>query len=78
MLPPGNKIDHEVKSLADIGVLVRADRKARGRNQTDLAALLGVGRRFLSELERGEKEFIDANLMFKVLRDLGFTIRIEK
>ena len=56
MTPNGSKpTSIEVQSLADIGSAIRAARKEKRFNQTDYATLLGVGRRFLSELEGGRK-----------------------
>jgi HTH-type transcriptional regulator/antitoxin HipB len=68
----------EVQSLADIGQAVRSARKEKGLNQTDYADLLGVGRRFLSELEGGNKTAIDGRKMLDVLLKIGFTVRLER
>ena len=43
-----------ITSAADIGALVRAERKRMGLNQQAFADLAGVGRRFVSELEGGK------------------------
>lgn len=43
-----------VKTMGDIGSLVRAERARRGINQQQLADLAGVGTRFISDLERGK------------------------
>lgn len=78
MTPNGSKpTSIEVQSLADIGSAIRAARKEKRFNQTDYATLLGVGRRFLSELE-GEKEYIDGGKMLDVLLRIGFTLRLER
>lgn len=66
----------EVESLHDIGRAVRAARTAKGMNQADYAAFLGVGRRFLSELEGGKKEVIDGRKMLDVLLKIGFSVRL--
>ncbi|WP_040296677.1 helix-turn-helix domain-containing protein [Alcanivorax hongdengensis] len=44
-----------VRSTTDFGQQVRLARKARGLTQAELAAIAGVGTRFVSELERGKK-----------------------
>lgn len=49
MPPYGNRLTAE-----NIGRCVRAQRKAQGATQSDLAALYGVGIRFISELENGK------------------------
>jgi y4mF family transcriptional regulator len=46
--------DTQVRTVADLGRLIRKARKAMKLNQTDFAAHAGVGRRFLSELESGK------------------------
>lgn len=46
--------DRVLKSLAEVGLLVRDARKGISMNQAELARLAGVGRRFVSELEDGK------------------------
>lgn len=48
--PPGDG----VRSVAELGALVRRARKAMKMNQSEFAAHAGVGRRFVSELEGGK------------------------
>jgi y4mF family transcriptional regulator len=43
-----------IRSIADLGPLIRKARKAMKLNQAQFAAHAGVGRRFLSELEGGK------------------------
>ncbi|MBS0481407.1 MAG: helix-turn-helix transcriptional regulator [Proteobacteria bacterium] len=43
-----------VRTVAELGVLVRLARKAMKMNQSEFAAHAGVGRRFVSELEGGK------------------------
>lgn len=43
-----------IRSVADLGPLIRTARKAMKLNQAQFAAHAGVGRRFLSELEGGK------------------------
>lgn len=43
-----------VRTVAELGVLVRRARKAMKMNQSEFAAHAGVGRRFVSELEGGK------------------------
>jgi hypothetical protein len=45
----------QVNSVADFGKVVRTQRKKLALTQSDAAGLLGVGVRFLSELERGKE-----------------------
>jgi y4mF family transcriptional regulator len=43
-----------LKSIAELGLVVRDARKAMKMNQAEFAAHAGVGRRFVSELEGGK------------------------
>jgi len=45
---------NSLKSIADLGQMVRDARKAMKMNQAEFAAHAGVGRRFVSELEGGK------------------------
>ena len=47
-------VRNPLKSIADLGLLVRDARKAMKMNQAEFAAHAGVGRRFVSELEGGK------------------------
>lgn len=50
MHAPGER----VRSVVELGALVRRARKAMKMNQSEFAAHAGVGRRFVSELEGGK------------------------
>lgn len=73
MIPCGNI----VQTIADIGALVRAERRARGMTQADFAMLVGVGRRFIIDLEAG-KPTIEAGKMLGVLAQIGQITRIGR
>lgn len=47
-------VRNPLKSIADLGLMVRDARKAMKMNQAEFAAHAGVGRRFVSELEGGK------------------------
>ncbi|MEI8256852.1 MAG: helix-turn-helix domain-containing protein [Deltaproteobacteria bacterium] len=64
-----------VKTVADVGVLVRARRRAAGLTQAQAAGLAGVGNRFFSELERG-KPTIEFGRALQVLERLGFEVAV--
>ena len=59
-----------LRTAADLGSLVRQERKRQGMSIEEAAPLLGVGRRFLSELERG-KGTVELDKALRVLRGLG-------
>lgn len=70
LLPSGN-----IHSVADFGVLVRSHRLKQGITQADLAALSGVGTRFISDLENG-KPTIALGKALEVARSLGLEIQV--
>lgn len=55
---------------ASIGRFVRAQRRRQGFRQVELAALAGVGNRFVSELEHG-KPGVELGRVLLVLQALG-------
>jgi y4mF family transcriptional regulator len=65
-----------VASPEAIGRCVRAQRKAQGATQAELAALCGVGVRFVSDLENG-KPTAELARVLKVLGCLGLEVVIR-
>ncbi len=64
-----------IQSPKDIGTAVRHARKRQGLKQAEAAGLLGVGVRFLSELERG-KDTLALGKVLQVMRGLGLQIDV--
>ena len=60
----------------DIGQTVRNERRAQGMRQDQLAAVAGVGVRFLVDLERG-KPTAQIGKMLDVLAALGCRFTID-
>ena len=58
-----------VGSNEDLGRLVASLRLRNKLSQEELARLLGVSQRYISELERGKPKILDARI-FRVLRML--------
>lgn len=67
----------DIKKTSDISILVKKIRLQKGLSQEKAAALTGVGRRFFSELERGEKDSLDLGKVLQVLRKFGVKISLE-
>lgn len=65
-----------LRSTAELGGAIRAERKALGLTQGDLAAASGVSLRFISELERG-RESAGVGRVLHVLDMLGIEIVLE-
>ncbi len=67
-----------IHSIADIGVLVRETRKSQALSQAELADYAGVGRRVVSELERGVKDTIEIGIVMSVCAALGIDLFARK
>ena len=65
-----------IKNIRDVGELVKIRRKQLGMRQKDAAGLLGVGVRFLSELERG-KETLSVGKVLSVVERLNLVVIIQ-
>lgn len=65
-----------IESPIDIGRVVRRIRESQGWSQRRLAAALGVGQRYLHELEVGRAKRIDEHYL-RVLEALGITLVAE-
>jgi len=64
-------------NIEAFGRQVRLQRKRQRLRQSELAALCGVGTRFVSELENG-KPSIEIGRAFQVAAMLGLEVRIER
>lgn len=71
MTPYGN-----ISSPESLGRSIRAQRKAQGATQAELASLCGVGVRFISELENG-KPTVELGKVLQVLRCLGLVLSLH-
>lgn len=65
-----------IRSTTTIGEAVLQRRKQLGLKQMDAAGLVGVGVRFLSELERG-KQTLEIGKVLQVISGLGLTLHLE-
>ncbi len=68
--------ENRISSLTQLGRLVRSRREAAGLTLDEAAALLGVGRRFLIELEHGKRR-ANIETLLRVLHALGLELVIE-
>ena len=59
--------------MAEVGVLLRAERAARGLSQASMSARLGVSRQQLVALEGGA-EGVAAGTLLRILADLGIVV----
>jgi DNA-binding XRE family transcriptional regulator len=63
----------QIRSMEQLGELVRAARRDSGADQATTAGLVGVGVRFLGDLERG-KSNLRIGLVLRVLERLGLEV----
>ena len=61
----------------ELGRRVRAERRKHHLRQAEVAAIAGVGNRFLSELEHG-KPTLELGRTLQVLQTLGLELRIDE
>jgi len=73
--PPKNA-PRRIRTAEELGAAVRAARKKNELDQETTADLVGVGARFLGELERG-KDTVRLGLVLRVLERLGLEIWIS-
>lgn len=64
---------HQIRTVAELGTLVRAARRRLHLSQQRFADLAGVGRRFVSELECG-KSTLEAGLVLSCCQTAGIDI----
>ena len=76
ILQYGNKF-MQIKSMKDIGNLVKETRKKQKLTQVQLAQLSNVGTRFLSDLENG-KPTCEVEKTLKVLSNLGIKLMVQE
>lgn len=66
---------NKLKSVNEIGILIRDARKAQGISQEQLAGVAATGTRFISDLENG-KRTIQLSKVLRVLDALGLGMYI--
>ncbi|TKW61703.1 MAG: helix-turn-helix transcriptional regulator [Blastochloris viridis] len=66
-------MDHRIPNVQDLGLFIRSTRKQQGLTQEDLAGLTGVGRRFISDVEKG-KETAELGKVLLILGALGVAL----
>ena len=76
ILQYGNKF-MQIKSMKDIGNLVKETRRKQKLTQVQLAQLSNVGTRFLSDLENG-KPTCEVEKTLKVLSNLGIKLMVQE
>lgn len=65
----------KIKSSTDLGNIAKQARKSQNLTQDQLAAICGVGRRFIIDLEKGKPTCV-IEKSIKVLQMLGLNLAI--
>ena len=65
-----------ISNAHDLGLVVRASRKAQGLRLDDAAAFAGVGPVFAGDVERG-KPTVQLGLVLRLLEQLGLKVIID-
>ena len=65
----------KITSSTDLGNLIKQTRKSQNMTQTQLAAICGVGARFIVDLEKGKQTCVIEKSL-KVLQMLGLNLII--
>ena len=65
-----------IKSVKDLGNIVKKTRKAKNLTQIQLAQLSNVGTRFISDLENG-KSTCETDKVLKILLNLGIKLEVN-
>lgn len=66
----------KIADVGQVGIAIRHKRHEIGMRQSELAALSGVGTRFLSELENG-KTTAEIGKALRVLQRIGLDLWLE-
>ena len=65
-----------IKSVKDLGTLVKETRKKQKLTQVELAQLSNLGTRFISDLENG-KPTCEIDKVLKVVANLGIKLEVN-
>lgn len=65
-----------VQTVEDLGLALRATRKAAKVRLDDLAGIVGVSKQFLGDVEYG-KESVQLGLVLRLLDEMGISMTVE-
>ncbi len=65
-----------IKSVADLGLALRAVRRSSNVRLDDMAAISGVSKQFASDVELG-KATVQMGLVFKLLDEMGLRLSVD-
>lgn len=70
--------DSVIKNVADLGIVIREERKRKKLSQAELAARTGVSRRLVYQLENGSRESFPLGKVLQIIRRLNIELRTSK
>lgn len=70
--------DSTIKNVADLGNLIRDERKKKKLSQAELAARAGVSRRLVYQLENGTRESFPLGKVLQIIRRLNLELKASK
>ncbi|MFC1539901.1 helix-turn-helix domain-containing protein [Gemmatimonadota bacterium] len=76
----GNGLRREPRCIEDVkalGSVIRARRKELRLTLDEASLRLGIGRRLLLELERGEREGASIGTVLSILQRLGYDVMLQ-
>ena len=73
----GSAVPHPIRSAADIGNIVRAQRQGMGLRQIDLAGIGNTGNRLIVDIEKG-KPTVQLQKVLDLLNLLGLELTIQQ
>ena len=65
-----------IRSVADLGLALRATRKGSKVRLDDLADIAGVSKQFVSDVERG-KQTVQLGLALRLLAEMGLSLTVD-
>ena len=69
-------LGRKISNIKDLSEAFLSYREKNKMSQENMAGLMGVSRKVLSEIENGKKETFQIGKIFQMLHRLGFEIRI--
>lgn len=72
-----NPIRRIVQTPAELGAVLRTERRARSLTQAQAAAIAGVGVRLWNEAEGGKRTQLGLETAFRMLQTLGLDLSVE-
>ncbi len=67
-----------IKSVSDLGSIIKEERKMKNLSQAELAARSGVSRRIIYQLENGSRETFPLGKVLQIIRRLNLELKASR